>query len=191
MSLLDQDELTELKELARTNTYHVHGDPKSADCILAFSFGYIKQNEKNLPGKSNQQIATFIELNLPNIPLIAQFEVADALKATKPVLRITAHRIPGKYLDSGEVAAQAHEFMKLHRWDRAFIVTHPALEARNDYICTALGMETIAPSGLDSIEFDNNSEQEWTRDAQSWWAREQGIIDLCYQNDWLKKPRLS
>ena len=182
------EELAELKDLARANHYKIHGDPVTADCILAFSFGYIQSGEKILPGKSNIQIAEYIQHQLPSIPLIAQFEIADALQSRAVELVIREHRTPGKYLGSGEIAAQAFEYMKSKGWKSAVIVTHPALEARNDYACTALGITTIAPAGLDTIEYDEESSQPWTRTPTEWWAREEGIIDTCHKNEWLKKP---
>lgn len=185
---MNTTELTELKNFARRNSYHVHGDPHKADCVIAFSFGFIQQEKKILPGKSNVQLARFIEQRFPGMPLIAQSEIADALQKSTAVLTITSHRTPGKYLDSGEVAAQAVEYMKTKGWTQAIIITHPALEARNDYVCVAIGMETIAPSGLDTIEYDELSAQLWTRNAKAWWTREEGVIDLCNQNGWLKKP---
>lgn len=187
--MMTTEELVELKKLAQTNQYMVHGNPKTADCILTFSFGYIRTGEKILPGKSNAQIAEFIEGKLPNIPLIAQFEIADALRTRTAELVISKHRTPGKYLDSGEVAGQAFVYMKTKGWESAIIVTHPALVARNDYACTAIGIETIAPSGLERIEYDSASAQEWTRDAASWWGREEAVIDLCFQNGWIAKPK--
>ncbi len=185
---MTEAELIELKKLARSNTYHAHGDPQTADCVIAFSFGYVQQGEKVLPGKSNQQLASFIEERFSTIPVIAQFEIGTALQKISATYAITTHYIPGKYLDSGEVARQAHEYMVAHSWQRAIIVTHPALEARNDYACSSIGIVTIAPLGLETIEYDIFSAQSWTRNAKDWWTREEGVIDLCYKNDWLRLP---
>lgn len=174
-----------LREQAQTNVYMAHGDVSKADCILGFSFGYIDNNGKILPGKSNVQLASFIEHRLPPLPLIVQFEIADALEAVDPILTIREHRQAGEYLNSREIAEQALVFMQSHDWQTAIIVTHPAMEARNDAICKKLGILTVLPTGLASIEYDVKSAQPWTQDANSWWKREDKVIDTCRERNWL------
>jgi len=185
---MEQKELEELKKLARANKYVPHGNPANADCILGFSFGYRKINNRIVPGTSNEQLARFIETQLPSLPLILQFEISDALTTAKPDLVIREHRKKGSYLDSGEIAAQAFIYMKAKNWTTAVIVTHSAMEARNDYLCTASGITTIAPKGLGEIAYDEYSEQPWTRDTESWWKREEKVIEVCFKNGWIKKP---
>ncbi len=154
---MNQHDFLELKELDRTNKYIVHGDVKDADCILGFSFGYRKNDHGLLPGLANDKLAQFIENTLSPLPLILQFEIADVLSTLKPELVIREHREKGQYLDSREVALQALEYMKVKNWTTAIIVTHSALEARNDYLCTALGIKTIAPLGLEEIPYESQS----------------------------------
>lgn len=169
----------------RANTYVTHGDDNEAECVLGFSFGYIDGPSGVLPGISNTQLAEFTEKRFPNTPLILQFEIADALGARTPDLVISESRIKGEYLNSREIALQALEFMKEKGWKKVAIVTHPAMEARNDALCTKLGMITIAPTGLETIEYDPDSAQPWTRDAESWWEREEKVIEVCATNDWI------
>ena len=178
-------ELLDLKHQAQNNTYTTHGDISEADCVLGFSFGYVDDNGKILPGKSNEQLAQYIDDTFPNKPLILQFEIADAIQKQEPALVIRESRTKGEYLNSIEIAEQALIFMIKNGWKKAAIVTHPAMEARNDAICKELGMITILPPGLDSIEYDVNSVQSWTRDKESWWKREEQVIDKCYEEGWI------
>ncbi len=182
---MNKAKLEKLENHARENAYLVHGDISRADCAIGFSFGYLDSEQGILPGKSNEQLAAFIEKNLSNTPLILQFEINDALKSAKANLVIKESRVKGEYLNSKEIGEQALIFMKKNGWCKAVIVTHPAMEARNDAICSKLGIETITPPGLEAIEYDPNSAQPWTRDRNSWWQREQLVIKKCYEENWI------
>ena len=182
-------EFEELKKLDKENDYRAHGDVRDADFILAFSFGCRIKNGKIAPGISNEQLADFIEKELPDIPVIAQFEIAETFKARQPALAIREHREKGKYLGSDEVLNQALDYIRDKGWKKAIIVTHPAMEARNDYACTAFGLSTIAPPGLEKIAYDPQSEQEWTRNPESWWKREESVLDYAFKQGWLEKPK--
>ncbi len=189
MSDMKIQDIKELRRQAEANTYEVHGDPVVADCIIGFSFGYAENmvdGKKTVqPGKSNLQLAAFIEANFTRLPLIVQFEIADGLVVTKPALVVKEHRQAGEYLNSREIAEQALEYMRVNNWNTAVIVTHPAMEARNDAICRKLGMETITPAGLESIEYDELSVQAWTRSRAAWWKREKAVINICVVKGWI------
>jgi len=169
----------------KANTYIAHGNDEAADCVLGFSFGYIDGESGPLPGKSNEQLARFIERRFPTTPLILQFEIVDALKIRTPDMIIRESRNKGEYLNSYEIALQALDFMKQKGWNKIAVVTHPAMEARNDAMCAKLGMTTIAPTGLEAIEYDPDSAQSWTRNPKSWWQREEKIIEIGAQNNWI------
>lgn len=178
-------EITQLKQHAQHNTYIPHGDIATVDCVLGFSFGYIETSQGAKPGKSNEQLARYIELTFPNTPLILQHEIDDALQHCAAELVIREHRTKGEYLGSPEIAQQARLFMHQQGWKTAAIVTHPAMEARNDALCRKLGIITVAPPGLETIEYDLQSAQPWTRDKARWWAREDGVIDRGINEGWL------
>jgi len=74
--------------------------------------------------------------------------------------------------------------MKKRGWKSAVIITHPAMEARNDALCTRLEIITIAPRGLE-IQYDPESVQPWTRNQSAWWERESEVIDKCLEEGWL------
>jgi len=178
-------EILELKQFAKNNTYLAHGDISKADCVIGFSFGYLDTKDGVKPGKSNAQLADFIKTYFPNKPLILQFEISDALKQRTAALVIRESRKKDEYLNSKEIAEQALIFMNQHNWKTAAIVTHPAMVARNDTLCQKLGILTVVPNGLETIEYETNSAQAWTRDKNSWWERESKVIDFCLDNDWL------
>jgi hypothetical protein len=182
---MNATEITKLKEQAKSNVYVPHGSVDSIDCVIGFSFGYLDNADGIKPGKSNQQLADFIEANFPNAPLLLQFEINDALRRRESNLVVRESRTESEYLNSREVADQALEYMQKRDWKTAVIVTHPAMEARNDAICKALGIITVTPEGLEEVEYDQNSAQPWTRDMGSWWTREDKAIDLCVTNGWL------
>ena len=185
---MNSAELEELLAQARLNTYRVHGDVRGADCVLAFSFGYIQAEAGIAPGLSNDDLAHYIERALPGLPVIAQFDVADALGQRSAELIIRRHRTEGAYLDSQEVARQAKDHMQARGWKSVVVATHPAMEARNDALCTAMGLKTVAPAGLEVIRYDPGSEQDWTRDPASWWKREAGVIVSINELGLLQRP---
>lgn len=182
---MTHSEITELWHYARTNTYLPHGDIENVDCVIGFSFGCLNEDGRILPGKSNEQLARYIDRNFPNTPLILQVEIADALPSRTPALTIREARITGHYLSSKELAEQAALFMKKHGWRTAAIVTHPAMEARNDAICRKLGINTVLPPNLEHIQYEPASAQPWTKDKESWWEREEQIIVSYAEKGWI------
>lgn len=182
---MNTTEIALLTKQDKANFYTIHGDISKAECVIGFSFGYIGQDKYEKPGKSNEQLAAFIEKYFPATPLILQFEIDDALKSLTSALVIREARQKGEYLNSREIAEQSLIFMNKHGWKTAAVVTHPAMEARNDAVCKKLGIITITPSGLEAIEYDSNSAQSWTRDPVSWWEREEGVLEIGMKNNWL------
>jgi len=180
-----KSKVEDLIERERTGAYEVHGDSNDAQCVIAFSFGYGNDAGKNVPGVSNLDMAEFIKDNYPNLPKIMQFEIADALEQTGEVLRIEKHREAGIYLNSLEVARQAKEIMDKKKWESAIIIAHPNHVPRVDAICKKIGIKTITPKGLNSIRFDPESEQEWTRSKELWIEKEIKSINWHAENGWI------
>ena len=100
-------------------------------------------------------------------------------------LRIERHRARGQYLDTFEVAAQAQELMLKYGWSKPAIVAHPYHMPRVDAICLGLGMDTIAPAGLEVVRFDAKSAQPWTRDSASCADHELAAIASDHAQGWL------
>lgn len=166
-----------LTNQAITGKYVPHGEISDGDCVIGFSFGYRLVNGRIQAGLSNEDLADFIVKLKMKIPLILQFEIADALiKLNLTVLRISKHRQEGAYLDTGEVAKQAFGIMKKNKWKKAVLVAHPFHMPRVDAVCKKLGIVTIVPKGLEVIRFDSNSAQEWTVSEEAWSKHEPGVI---------------
>lgn len=177
--------IEQLLHHAKENTYITHGNIADVDCVLGFSFGYVDADPVSQPGKSNEQLAEYISATYPTAPLILQREINDALLDRAADYVIRESRQPGQYLDSREIALQALEIMMNQKWNTAAIVTHPAMMARNDALCRKLGIQTVTLTGLEYIEYDPNSAQPWTRDEDAWWQREQKVIQIGAENDWI------
>jgi hypothetical protein len=175
-------DIKELTNQAITGNYETHGKISDGNCVIGFSFGFQQEGELIHPGLSNQDIAKFITDTFSNKPLILQFEIMDALKANgQNIFRISKHREAEKYLDTSEVAKQAQIIMANNLWDKAIIVAHPFHMPRVYAVCKKVGLDTIVPSGLESIRFDPNSAQEWTRNKDAWANRESEAIKLSLE----------
>ncbi len=183
--MMDEGKLELLREHAKNNSYVPHGNIENLDCVIGFSFGYREDKGSIIPGKTNEQLARFIENTFLRTPLILQFEINDALQHRVADLVISKSRQKGEYLNSREIALQAFEFMNEKGWKSAAIVTHPAMVARNDAICHKIGIETLLPIGLDVIEYDMESVQPWTCNKDAWWEREEIVTNICLENNWI------
>jgi hypothetical protein len=115
-------EITKLKEQAKANIYVPRGIVGSIDCVIGFSFGYLDTADGIKPGKSNQQLADFIEAKFPDAPLLLQFEINDTLRRRDSDLIIRESHTKGGYLNSREVAEQAFEYMQKRGWETAAIL---------------------------------------------------------------------
>jgi hypothetical protein len=83
--------------------YAVKGEVAEADCVIGFAFGGVRDGPVLRPGESNAELADFARRHLAHLPLILQWEVADAYgtpSRDRPLFRIDRHRRPGKYLDT-------------------------------------------------------------------------------------------
>jgi hypothetical protein len=132
--------------------------------LVAFSFGLSKDSD---PGPCNMRLAITIERILREeegqVLTVSQVEIATAL-IHAPNLIVRAHRIPGRYLDSEEVMAQAAAYFRKNGITEVIIVAQPFLHMRK---CVSLvrkdGFVAIRRP-MDWIGFDRKSAQWWTRD---------------------------
>ena len=175
--------IEDLTKRAVTGNYFPHGDVTKADCAIGFSFGYREEVDGEIqPGISNKDLASFAGDLEPGIPLILQFEIADALENPKgKIYRIERHRQEREYLDTVEVATQAFIIMQEHQWRSPLVFAHPGHIPRVDAVCQKLGMFTIVPSGLNVVRFDSLSKQGWTRNPRAWGEHEIGAISRSRQ----------
>jgi uncharacterized SAM-binding protein YcdF (DUF218 family) len=181
----------DLMTQAFTGHYHAHGEVSEADCVIGLSFGYRGKPGHATPGLSNQDLANFAIKHFPDLPKILQFEIADAYEeaegaGAKDIMRVSQHRLKGKYLDTREVAAQAQLLMKQHGYKRAALLAHPNHMPRVDAVCAKLGIQTIVVEGLKgAIEFDPQSTQKWTRELDQWRGYEPQAIEFYQLKGWL------
>jgi hypothetical protein len=158
--------LNKIIQQAKSGNYTAHDNDLQPDCVIALAFGFQKIGGLIQPGLSNKDLAAFIYQRYRQLPMILQFEIADAMPPVRvDIYRIDKHRRPNTYLDTREVVEQAKKIMDENDWTRAVIVGHPNHMPRIDAVCQKLGISTIVPVGLSSIRFDLESEQEWTRSA--------------------------
>lgn len=171
-----------------SGNYAIHGDPRTAQCAIGFSFGAVRTDGVLQPGPSNEALAAVLRERFAHLPLIVQGEIADVLLAKLPTAQI--HRIgdlcdKGPYLDSRLVAERAAVLMRQNGWKRVVVVAHPYHMPRADAVCRALGMDTIAPEGLERVPFCASSVQWWTRDAVRWRMREVPATVFYALRGWL------
>jgi nitroreductase len=178
-------------EAAWTGHYHTQGSLKEADCVIGFSFGYRGKSKKITPGLSNHDLAEVALRQLPGLPKILQFEIADAFTEIgandkAKVLRVEHHRQPGRYLDTREVAAQAQLLMRHYGWKTAALLAHPYHMPRVQLVCSRLGLDWVAIEGLrGAVEFDPASTQKWTRDLDHWRGYEPLALALYRMKGWV------
>jgi uncharacterized SAM-binding protein YcdF (DUF218 family) len=171
--------IVRLLRQAWSGAYQVEGDVGEADCLVAFSFGGIRQGGRAEPGVSNAGLARLVRDYFTHLPKILQGEIADAYKEASRggrIWRIDSHRRPGNYLDTYEVASQAHQIMKQQGWESALLLAQGYHIPRAAAVCRKLGLRIIVPPGLEQIPFCPHSFQEWTRSRSRWFRREIGAI---------------
>jgi hypothetical protein len=171
---------------AVTGEYSKHGDIAEVDCVIGFSFGYRVEKGQAAPGLSNEGLAKIVERSFTTVPLILQWEIADAL-ANPPVAlwRIQSHRERSRYLDTREVACQAREIMKTEAFKTAAVLAHPNHVGRADAVCQKLGISTVVSDGLQGARFDPKSAQPWTRQQPAWSLRETIAIAYYRSFGWI------
>ncbi len=176
---------------AWTGQYQTKGSIKNADCVIGLSFGYRGKRKHITPGLSNQDLANVAIHHLSDLPMIFQFEIADAYKNAGgknagSIIRITKHRQPYKYLDTREVLAQAKEVMDKHGWKTAVLLAHPYHMPRVQMACDRLGISwvtTVDERG--AVEFDPQSTQKWTRSVDQWRGYEPLAMTFYRMKGWI------
>jgi hypothetical protein len=171
--------ILDLFRQAWSGAYRPEGDANEADCLVAFSFGGVRQGDTIRPGASNTALACYAHEHFGHLPMILQGEIADAC-GTGPSVpgtwRIDRHRRPGRYLDTHEVAAQARQIMEQQGWETAVVLAHGHHMPRAAAVCRKLGLGTVVPPGLEYIPFCPDSFQRWTCSRLLWYRREVGAI---------------
>jgi hypothetical protein len=171
---------------AISGRYVSHGSTRDADCVVAFSFGQRRAHDGSIdPGEVNRYLADEISRLDGQRPVIAQFEINDALKQHRGFeadVCVTSRNRP--YLDTREVAAAAAAAMSENGWRRALVIAQAHHVPRADSTMLAMGVETVTPPGLRSV-WDRQSSQTWTRGPVAWAVREPGAVMYYLLRGWL------
>lgn len=161
---------------AATGRYRTEGELEDADCILAFSFGYQVKDDKVLPGPPNEALAKYItELEI-DVPIIAQFEIDDALgKIAQKRIETDWLSDPENYLDSHQVLLKAVEFMAVHHLKRPLLVAQRHHMPRTQALVRRHGLKPIVLEGLPDT-WDHDNKQSWIHGHAQWMLREESAI---------------
>jgi uncharacterized SAM-binding protein YcdF (DUF218 family) len=171
---------------ALTGRYVVHGGTRDADCVVAFSFGQRRAYDGQVdPGEVNLYLANEVTRLGGQRPVIAQFEIDDALRrqgGREADVRVASGN--RAFLDTREVAADAATAMSQNGWRCALVIAQAHHVPRADSTLRAAGVETVTPDGLRSA-WDRRSRQPWTRGPVAWALREPAAIMYYLLRGWL------
>ncbi|MDD5431052.1 MAG: hypothetical protein PHP03_02395 [Candidatus Pacebacteria bacterium] len=162
--------------------------------IVGQSFG---QGPGKKPGRSNEDLA-YIANKLKNYPyvdgMILQFEIADAFSEESKIppenfpdeniYVIREHSTSDKYLDTYEVLRQAKEICDKRGWKKIVILAHPLHQWR--VLMTAKKIfDEILVAEAESVAYDKDSVQWWTRSDIAFIAREISVRLLYLYKGWI------
>lgn len=173
-------------------------DFRRADCIVGFSFGGRKNNQ---PGASNDKIADIIagvreHFNAPNdlpknLPIMVQWEIADALKTRIPSILVPGHnqivrrhRQSGKYLDTYEVATQIATEMFHQSLKNPVVVAAPLHMWRCLKAMEKFGFNPM-PAYTADVPYDELSIQARTRSPARYIPHEIAGRLISLKNGWI------
>lgn len=130
---------------------------------LGFSCGHRGEDG---PGLSNEALAEVIQQLAPDI-ISVQVQIGQALRALGiiPNHEVTAHRKPGRYLDTEETAHQMLAFLRGQGFCdvNISIVAHPIHLSRCVSVLRKLGVRTLVNAVYATIPCDPKSYHFWTR----------------------------
>jgi hypothetical protein len=176
---------------AWSGRYEPHDDPVRADCLVAFSFGVVKDKTtpRPRPGRANEQLARLAFEQFPALPKILQIEVADAYRLLDPLGRVAVCQAVGAdpygRLTTLEVAEQAARFMVQNGWTTPLLLAHPYHLPRVEVVWARLGLPSVVPPGLERVDFVPDSSQWWTRSRTAWRLKEPLVLLLFRLRGWL------
>lgn len=154
-------------------------DLQNIKYVAALSFGYRIRTKRKLvvPGPTNNRLAEIaIKIGQEfNVPIFAQWEIADAIEATRrkvDLIRIDKQRSDGKYLETGEVLHHIKAYVKKQpNLTQGLVVAHAnhvdRVIAQADKIKLNLMPYTNLPRS-----FDRKDAQWWVRNRLLWALRE-------------------
>jgi hypothetical protein len=162
------------------------GELRQAIYALGLSFGI---GPNGAPGQSNTALKRVMEevRRRYGCKLIAQCEIGDLLENPEMVVRKhreNNRRDTPKYLDTLEVLRQMCVYIERSgassKSRHVVVVAHPDHWARCAAVVRAMGFIPLAPEGLETIPYDPQSTQWWTRKRALFILREYLIRGLLY-----------
>lgn len=170
--------------------YELVGNPKDADCIMAFAMGYAVRGGAAVPGGGNEALAEYIFANFVDLPVLAQAEVAEPLKALGYKGLIMPFGQVGVRISTRAVAMLMLAEMcdPLREYENPLIVASKYHVGRVVAILvklpTSLRLNLIVPSGLPTA-FSFDSAQHWTRKL-IWWVTKEPFVWLHHlRHHWI------
>ncbi len=179
-----------------TGSYRVHGDVVNADCVVGFSFSSEEGIGGEIPGRNNEDLASYIRNLDIDKPKILENGLADAyadlFMGSSDVIGIHIQDVPQKYrdgsgagifrgddeFDSWKFALTARDRMERLGLSTPLVVAHPYQMARADAIMQRIGLETITPLGLrqQGNFYGSEVSQWWTRNPWIWGGYSVAVI---------------
>jgi hypothetical protein len=148
-----------------------------------------------VPGLSNVSLAGVVHHRFtnrfPGVPVIAEYEVADALIGVfgeKVDYRVGE---PHTFVGTHELCRQAARYITeqgLLGHGSVALVAHPYHMPRADAMlqaCLPEGEETAIPGGIVNVPWDRESSHFQTRGAASWILREEVVMRVAASRGWL------
>jgi hypothetical protein len=108
---------------------------------------------------------------MPDLPLVAEREVADALGPTERLIAAPDFDPEDGYAGTPGVAKAAAEALLTRGIRRVVVLAHPGHRRRAAWCCRTVGLDPVLVPRL-NVPFDPESAQWWTRGAVRWWLRE-------------------
>jgi hypothetical protein len=184
-------EVLELIARAVSGRYRISENTDKANCVVALTFGYrFTRTGVRESGPCNEYLAS-LALALSNgRPIIAQAEIAQAIRSLRP--SAGADHVIGsaqdlvQYLDTHEFAVRVQSIMDDHGWKTAELIAHPHHLPRVQAVFASRGIEATTSADVRSV-WDRKSTQPWTRSPLRWAIRELFAIWLYEQRGWLRR----
>lgn len=156
------------------------GDMADAEALVVFAFG---AGIGRRAGRTNAQLAV-AAAEWPDLPVLAQSEVAAALSRRGRMvvdiesdLRERRGLGPTTYVDTSMIAEATASMIRAAGWSRVAVLSHPAHTGRCAASLERLGLTPIVPDLRgQSIDFDPESAQWWTRSRVGWLLRESLVL---------------
>jgi hypothetical protein len=160
----------------------------SPQAVVAFAFGFRRNDPVREPGISNQQLAALARCTHPLLPLFAETEVFSALRDLDRTVECIPAARRRAWTGTRAVAHGAADLCQARGIRRIAVIAHPAHRSRAEMDCRREGL-VVVPGAAAPIDYDPASSQWWTRRRELWWIREAPLRLILAGGDRLRRPR--